>query len=318
VNMPGSQSPLFSVVIPTFNRAQKVVRTIESVLAQTLADFEIWVVDDGSTDQTAQVLRGYLDRIHYLPLQNCGAASARNAGIKHASGQYIGFLDSDDLWYPQKLESFASAIRSHPETGLFYSQWEVVNEAGQRLWIDRSRPVQGSGYMQLLMGDFLAVSSVVVKRDCLDVVGEFDPMLVPCEDWDLWLRISKQYPIYLVPDVLLKFEYSPHGKLTSNTLAWLEAHDRVIEKAFSRDPDLPGDIRLAVQANTAFIKGRICLEAKDDQEAARWFSQAISLSPLHLKAHLFRILSSIPSVRRLLPGSLRRRLHLPRNGGLDN
>lgn len=307
--------PLFSVIIPTYNRAEKVVRAVQSVLAQTFSDYEIWVVDDGSTDGTEQALSPYLERIHYLPQENCGAAAARNTGLQHSTGKYVAFLDSDDWWYPQKLQAISSALHSHPEVGLFYSPCEVVNEEGERLWIDYSRSVQGSGYLPLLMGDFLALSSAVVKRECLARALAFDPAMVPCEDWDLWLHIARSYPIYLVPEVLVRFEYASNSKLTANTRAWLAAHDRVVEKIFAEDPTLSPDMQRSIRANSAYVKGRICLEASDDQEAARWFAQAVKLSPGLAKAHLYRLLCSMPTIRRWMPGKVLRRLRFPDAGG---
>jgi glycosyltransferase involved in cell wall biosynthesis len=303
--------PLFSVIIPTYNRARKVVRAIESVLSQTYTDFDIWVIDDGSTDQTAQQIEPYLDRIHYLFQKNGGAASARNLGIQQSSGKYVAFLDSDDRWYPQKLASIADAIRTHPETGLFYSQCDVVNDANKKLWVDHSRSVHKNPYWALLMGDFIILSSTVVKRTCLEHVGKFDPTRVFCEDWDLWLRISREYSIYLVPKVLVLFEYSNPDKITAHTQTWLNAHDQVIEDVFKRDPTLQPNLRQMIQANIAYVKGRICLEANADREALYWFNQALSLRPKLLKAQIYRILLTTPQLRRFLPQPVLRRLRFP-------
>jgi GT2 family glycosyltransferase len=304
-------TPLFSVVIPTYNRAVKVVRAVESVLAQTLADYEVWVVDDGSSDDTAQRLAPYQERIHYLRQANGGVAAARNRGIQASSGRYIALLDSDDRWHPHKLAAMARAITAYPQAGLFYSQFEAVDEAGQRLWVDRSRVVRGSAYHTLLRGDFLATSSAVIQRECLDFAGGFDPLMTPCEDWDLWLRISRKYSLHLVPEILVAFEHIPHDKLSSNTRAWLAAHDRVIEKALAADPALGADVRRAVRANLAYVKGRVCLQGGGEQEALAFFRQAAALQPALLKAQWFALVLSSPRLRRLLPRAVRRRMRLP-------
>ncbi len=307
--------PQFSVVIPTYNRAHKVVRAVGSVLAQTISDYDVWVIDDGSTDQTGELLEPYRDRIHYVCQANAGAAGARNHGILASSGQFVAFLDSDDRWAPDKLEAVAAAIRMAPDTGLFYSQCEVVDEAGNLLWIDRSRRIESSAYRPLLLGNFLATSSAIVRRDALEWVGEFDSTLEPCEDWDYWLRLSRRFPITLVPQPLVIFEYSSADKMTARTQHFLEAHDRVIEKALRLDPSLDLQTRQAVLANIAYVKGRICLEACDNRGAAAWFGQAVSYQPGLLKAHIYRALAAAPWLRQILPLAVRRRFRLPDQGG---
>ncbi len=305
-----SSHPLFSVVIPTYNRAAKVVRAVESVLAQNFADYDVWVIDDGSTDATPEALAPYLDHIHYVRQANGGAARARNRGIQESQGKYVAILDSDDRWYPQKLGACVRAIQAHPASGLFYSQWEVVDEAGRRLWIDRSRKVKGSAYQALLKGDFLAASSAVIKRECLEATGGFDPLMQPCEDWDLWLRIARKFSIELVPEVLVIFEHVAQNTATSNTTAWLAAHDRVIEKALAADPSLPGEVCQAVGANLAYVKGRVCLQAGREADARSYFKQAASLQPSLLKARWYFWVLSSPRLRSSLPPALRRRMRL--------
>ncbi len=303
--------PLFSVIIPTYNRARKVVRAVESVLAQTLADFDVWVIDDGSSDQTAQALSPYLNHIHYLSQVNSGVAEARNCGMRESSGQYIALLDSDDWWYPQKLGVVAAAIKAHSDVGLFYSQFDVFNEAGEKLWRNQSRAITGSAYRSLLKGDFLAASTTVFKRECIDRVGNFDREMTPCEDWDLWLRIARGYPISLVPEALVAFEYESADKVTADTSAWLAGHDRVVQKAFAEDETLSPAVRQSILANIAYVKGKVCLEANDSQGATRWFKEAAALRPLLFKAQAFKILASTPAVWRFLPRPVRRRLRLP-------
>ncbi len=299
------------MVIPTYNRAAKVVRAVESVLAQTLADYDIWVIDDGSTDNTAQRLAPYRERVHYIQQPNGGVAQARNRAMWASGGSYLALLDSDDRWHPQKLAAVARAIAAQPQAGLFYSQSEVVNEAGERLWVDRSRGVRGSPYRALLMGDFLTTSSVVMKRTCLEAVGGFDAGLTPCEDWDLWLRISRRHAIHYIPELLVAFEHTPRNKATSNAQAWLAAHDRVIEKALAADPGLSPELRRAVRANLAYVKGRVCLQAGSEEQALGFFRQAAELQPALLKAQWYAWVLASPRLRALLPLALRRRMRLP-------
>ena len=260
--MLATNPPLFSVIIPTYNRAAKVIRAIDSVLAQTSTDFDLWIIDDGSTDQTASALAPYLNRLHYIQIPNGGLSNARNLGIQQSTGRYVAFLDSDDRWFPKKLEYFAGAIKQHPRTGLFYSRSEFVDEEGHRLWIDSSRSMEQNSYRTLLKGNFINVTSAVVRRECFDQVGLFDPTLRSCEDWDLWLRLAQKFPVCLVPNILASYEYASSDKMTSKTTIYLDAHDQVIEKAFQRDPNLNEAVRQEIQAHQAYIKGRVYLEAR--------------------------------------------------------
>lgn len=302
--------PFFSVVIPTYNRAVKVTRAIESVLSQTWPDFDVWVVDDGSTDATGAALAPYRARIHTLRQENSGVAAARNHAMLASRGTWIAFLDSDDRWKPTKLAAFAEEIRAHPTAALFYSSIAVVSEEGHFLRVNHSRTVRGSAYLPLLKGNFLSVAAVVVRRDCLSEAGLFDTSLGFAEDWDLWLRIARRYPIQRVPGVLTVFETARSGKKSSDRQGWLQAHDQILAKAFQDDPGLSPSLRREIQANIAVVKGRIFLEAGDTAQALGWFEQAAGLSPRLWKAQLFRLLSAYPSVLAWLPGPFLRRLHL--------
>ncbi len=170
-----NQPPLFSVIIPTYNRADKCIRAIESVLQQTCQDFDLWVIDDGSTDHTRTALNPYLGRLNYIFQANQGTCVARNTGIQNSNGRYIAFLDSDDRWLPGKLAAMSEAIQSHPEVGLFYSSVTNITDDGRVLWQVNAREVHDSTYFELLKADFIVLSSVVIKRECLEVTGLFDP-----------------------------------------------------------------------------------------------------------------------------------------------
>jgi glycosyltransferase involved in cell wall biosynthesis len=303
-------SPLFSVIIPTYNRAAKVVRAVNSVLNQTLTNFDVWVIDDGSTDETAACLAPYNGAIHYLPVPNGRVARARNTGIQKSAGRYIAFLDSDDFWFAEKLNKFSSAIQNNPQAKLFFSPMEVHGEDGNLLWIEKGRPLSKNPYLSLLMGNYIAISSVVICRDALDMTEVFDPSLHACEDWDLWLRIAHHFPVCCVPEVLGVIENAAHDRMTSQVDVWLQAHDDVIAKAFKDSPELKQSELTAILANISFTKGRICLQEGHANEASQWFNKALSINPLHLKAQIFRLLTDKPTLRRMLPERMIQRLHL--------
>ena len=189
--------PFFTVVVPTFNRADRIGKTIESVLHQTLADFELIIVDDGSTDNTEAVVKGYPDaRVNYFRKSNGERAAARNAGVRTSHGRYVTFLDSDDWLYPRHLALVREAIRELDEPAVYHQAYEVVDERGRFL----SRDYLGNRDINKLLftkGNILSCMGVFVRRD----VAENNPFnetlaLTGVEDWELWVRLAAQYPIH--------------------------------------------------------------------------------------------------------------------------
>ena len=203
--------PLFSVVIPTYNRERDVLGAIDCVLAQTLGDYDLWVIDDGSTDGTEQALEPHRDRISYVKVANGGHAAARNIGIEKSTGRYVAFLDSDDRWRPEKLARYAEVIREVPDAGLLYSDVEIISAGGERLWSQPARRVVGEGYSALLQGNFITMSSAVASRQALDVCGGFDPSFRLSPDWDLWIRIARRFPVAHVPHPVTKYSRARNG-----------------------------------------------------------------------------------------------------------
>ncbi|MCG2778412.1 MAG: glycosyltransferase family 2 protein [Desulfobacterales bacterium] len=193
-----------SVVIPTFNRAQKVVRAISSVLSQTFTDVEIIVVDDGSTDGTKKEVEQFNDLVTYVAhSSNLGVSAARNTGIKGSGAPLIAFLDSDDHWLPEKLAVQVCFFDEHPE---------AVACQTEEVWIRNGRRVNpmkkhlkpsGNIFEPSLKLCLVSPSAVMLKRSLLDEVGFFDEDLPVCEDYDLWLRISCRYPIHLIKEALV-------------------------------------------------------------------------------------------------------------------
>jgi glycosyltransferase involved in cell wall biosynthesis len=199
-------SPLVSVVIPTFNAARYVARAVDSALAQTYSPVEVIVVDDGSTDNTAQVLDQYKSNIRYIFQPNCGSVGAvRNRGIREARGEIFAFLDADDLWFREKLEQQIPVLLANPKVGLVHSNFKYLDEeTGRTYTISRPRhKLVGRCYTRLFFGCSIFASSVVVRRTCLDNVGMFNEEIPPgVEDYELWLRLARQYKFAYVPRCL--------------------------------------------------------------------------------------------------------------------
>ena len=305
------EAPLFSVIIPTYNRAGKCIRAVESVLQQTCQDYELWVIDDGSIDETQTVLKPYENRLHYHYQPNQGVSVARNTGIRLSHGRYLAFLDADDRWVPGKLAAVAAAVQENPDVGMFYSSAAFVDEQGCFLWTVKARNAKGNAYFALLSEDFIVFSSTVLKRDCLDRLGIFDPQLHSSQDWDLIIRVARNYPIIPLSPVLVLYEYDAPDKITKNYRRWIAEHDQVLEKAFQDDPNLGPSQKRQIFASTAYIKGRICLQARDDVKALAWFQQSVRLNIKKWKSWIYVILLRFPLIRRNLPGRIKLALRLP-------
>ncbi|WP_018951550.1 glycosyltransferase [Thioalkalivibrio sp. AKL12] len=200
-------NPLVSVIMPAYNTAAYIAESVDSVLDQDYPSVELIVVDDGSTDGTIEILREYGDRLTLLTQQNQGAAVARNAGIAKAQGDYIAFIDSDDVWLPGKLTAQVLYMEQHPEIGFVHTDflsWKPGADgrfAPARTLADPPVPVteapgivlEGSGwvYNQLLMESLPHTITVMMRRTLVDQVGEFDPELKRGQDYDYWIRASR-------------------------------------------------------------------------------------------------------------------------------
>jgi glycosyltransferase involved in cell wall biosynthesis len=187
-----SRSPFFSVVIPTYNRGGLIVKTLDSVFSQTYRNFEVVVVDDGSTDDTAGVLGPYRERgaIKYVRHErNCERARARNTGMAAASGDYLTFLDSDDLMYPSNLEDAARYVAANPAGKLFHNLYELIDERG-RVLCRYDFPPLDDPVRAITGGNFLSSVGVFIHRD-IYAGYRFDPapVLTGSEDWEFWLRV---------------------------------------------------------------------------------------------------------------------------------
>jgi GT2 family glycosyltransferase len=195
--------PEVSVVIPTYNRRALVVEAVGSVLAQTFPDYELIVVDDGSTDGTAQALAKYDARLRLVSQLHRGVAAARNRGAAAAGGRYLAFLDSDDLWLPRKLERQMAYLRSHPEFAICQTE-ELWFRNGVRVNpAKRHRKRAGDIFRESLGLCLISPSAVMMTRELFERAGGFDERLPACEDYDLWLRITRDRAVGLVPEPLV-------------------------------------------------------------------------------------------------------------------
>lgn len=278
-----------SVVIPTYNRARIVGEAVESALAQTYPPAEVIVVDDGSSDDTAAALEAFGGRIQYVRQENAGPAAARNTGIRHASGCFMAFLDSDDLWEPEKLSLQVHAFSGDPSLAVVSCLSRYVSFEGKTL--ADTGPAQDTlpagsraSIRRLLLGNTVSGgSSAVVRRECLDDVGLFDEGLFGVEDWDLWLRVAKKYSIGFVNERLTVMR-SGAANISSprNMARMLENELRLLSKHFADTSYRigPRDRRMAICERY----GRAAwawYSMGNAREARRCLLRALARSPTH-------------------------------------
>jgi len=198
-----SKNPEVSVILPTYNRGWILKEAVDSVLAQDFADYELIVVDDGSTDNTRQILDTYGQDIIVLRQSNKGVSAARNRGIAQAGGRLVAFLDSDDLWLPRKLSRQVDFFNSNPDAVACQTE-EIWIRNGVRVNPkDRHRKLSGMIFERSLDLCLVSPSAVMIRKTLFDAVGVFDENLPACEDYDLWLRISCRYPVHLIDAPLI-------------------------------------------------------------------------------------------------------------------
>ncbi len=198
-----SSPPIVSVVVPTYNRAEWLDSTLRSVLKQTFIDFELIVVDDGSTDDTENVVQSF-PRVQYVRLQeNRGVSGARNTGLSRAIGRYICFLDSDDLWCERKLEVQVGWMELNADYPVCYTD-EIWIRRGVRVNpMNKHRKYSGDIFRHCLPLCIVSPSSAMLRASLFDEVGAFDESLPACEDYDLWLRIAVKYPFHFIEEPLI-------------------------------------------------------------------------------------------------------------------
>src|SRR5262249_35935561 len=183
--------PEVSVIIPSYNSARYLTDAVDSVLRQTFCDFEMVIVDDGSTDDTEAVVRRYGERVRYLRQPNSGVAAARNRGIEESRGRYVAFLDADDTWHQDKLHAQVAALLKNPGYLACYTAFTVVSSDLTPLCITRNKRHGKTLEDLLLRGNFVgSICTVLCERTLFDRAGGFDPSLSQCADWDMWVRIA--------------------------------------------------------------------------------------------------------------------------------
>jgi glycosyltransferase involved in cell wall biosynthesis len=233
-----NKNPKVSVIIPTYNRAHLIGRAIQSVLNQTYQDFELIVVDDGSTDNTNEVIKEFSQkdkRILYIKHdKNKGGSAARNTGIKAARGEYIAFQDSDDEWLPEKLEKQMGILEKvSQEVGVVYTGfWRIKEDKKKYTPSDKVLKKEGDIHNELLKGNFITTQSIIVRKECFKEMGYFDESLPRLQDWELVLRLSEKYKFKFIDEPLLCSYYNDES-ISADNNALINALEIILTKHHS-------------------------------------------------------------------------------------
>jgi glycosyltransferase involved in cell wall biosynthesis len=296
--------PKVSVVIPTFNYAQYVTYAVQSVLNQSVSDFEIILVDDGSTDNTQAVLAPFQPHIRYIYQDNRGLAAARNTGIRAAAGEYIAFLDSDDWWLPTKLERQVALLDRRDELGLVYCDfcWQydetgTVVRSPQRGWF-RS----GFVFADLLVQNFIQTPTPIVRSQVFNAVGLFDESLPAREDWDMWLRIAARFEIAFVDEVLAIYRFHSRNMSRNYRLTY-KCELQVFSKAVTSFPELTEQAGCHKNRRLAELElglGKELWLAGECADARRRYWRAARANPWQIQPYIVGLMSFIPGAAGLL------------------
>ena len=274
---------LVSIVIPAYNRAQKVVEALKSIQAQTYTNWEVIVVDDGSSDKTCEVVAEFAAKEHRIRLlrheTNRGGQAARNTGIKAAKGEWIAFLDSDDYWVPEKLAEQVKVLDAHKNVGIVYARMPIINEKGEQVGT-KPAGVSGRNFKELieLCGD-LPTSTVMTRRECFDKTGMFDTTLMTMQDIDMWLRISRFYDLYEIENKTLAY-YSRHDEqITKSKIKVYQGLVRIYTKILNNYDDAPKQLLINRITSNQYTLSRNYYFEGLPQEALKNVLEAVQRNP---------------------------------------
>jgi glycosyltransferase involved in cell wall biosynthesis len=226
-------NPLVSIVTPSYNQGRFVRETIESVLSQDCAPIEYMVIDGGSKDGTLEVLRSYGDRFYWVSEKDQGQSNAINKGWKRARGEFLAWLNSDDIYLPGAISKAVGFLKSHPEIGAVYGEGYHIDEGGQ---IIERYPTEPFNRARLIETCYICQPTVLIRKAVLDEVGLLDESLEYCMDYDLWLRIAKKYDLGYIPDYLActRFYYD-----TKTLGKRIQVHKEILEMVYRHHQSVP-------------------------------------------------------------------------------
>jgi glycosyltransferase involved in cell wall biosynthesis len=284
-------SPMCSVIITCYNYGQFIDQCIQSVVSQTYRDFEIIVINDGSTDNTDEIIQPYLcdDRIRYVKQTNAGQANAKNTGIKKSNGQFIAFLDADDVWEKSKLEKQIKLFQN-AKIGVVFSRAKYINEKGEHLnyksTLKYLEPKSGNVTTHLFYDNFVPFSSSVVRHECFDKYGCFDETLEMAIDWDLWLRLSVGYQFEFINEPLLFYRIGHAGQMSRDINKRYLCLDRIINNFTMRNHNLLPDSMVRDAMSYKYCGRGYYYRSFDPLKSLKYYLLAIKNNPLKKDAYI--------------------------------
>ena len=315
---------LVSVIIPAYNEAATVERTISSVLNQTYSNLEVLVVDDGSTDETAVLVQRMADvdpRIRLLQKANGGLVSARNYGIAHAGGEFIAPIDADDVWHPEKIKKQVAVMRDRgDQVGLVYCWSRAIDDQDRVLWDVSPCSLRGNVYAALIIRNFLPSGAPLVRRRCVEEIGGYDATLSSrgvncCEDLKFNLDIAECFDFDLVPEFLFSYRVRA-GSMSTNIDAMLRSREVVTEEVRARHPELPAKLFRWASGHQHREFGLAHLSSGHYFTGAQLLLRALGEDPLAtLRVGLPRVLARLWRSSGLT-GLVRATLHIGDDGGI--
>jgi len=271
---------LVSIIIPTYNRRHLLESAVRSVLTQSYDKFELIVVDDGSEDNTFEVIEAFRDsRIKYIKHEkNRGVAAARNTGIQASCGEFVAFQDDDDIWQQKKLEKQMDLICTESKGADVVYTRACKTEKGVDSYIPsgKIRALEGNIYRSLLWQNYITIPSVLLRKTCLEKVGLFDENLVTFEDWEFLLRLSRYYNVMYIAEPLVIVNQT-HGSLLSKEVTYIKALDAIMEK---NSGEITNDRRLL--ARYLSYRGNIMCLTGDIKGGRNYILQALKTLPFDI------------------------------------
>jgi len=271
--------PCVSIVMAAKNYAKFLPMAVESVLAQTFIDWELLIIDDGSTDRTPGVVQPFLSdpRVRYFRSDKLGQSRAKNLGVRLSRGEFVAFLDADDAWSPTKLEQQLRVFRDQPGVGVVFCRRSLIDEQSQPLPAKVApAPPRGRVLDRMFAQNFVCFSSVVVRRDVFSHVGAFDPQWDLAIDFDLWLRVAKHHSFDFVDEELVQYR-TGHGNLSKKLLDRVDTALSIMHRAESRyavSEQIPPERVAEAYASTCRTLGYV-LRNSEPVTAAKWYLRAL-------------------------------------------
>jgi len=301
--------PLVSIVIPTFNGGHYLVETLKSALAQDYPNTEVIVVDDGSTTNIQNLIREFGDRVKLIEQENSGPGAARNLGVQASGGEFIAFLDHDDLWAPNKVSAQAEVLIHYPNCGLVYCYQSLIDEEGDAIFHNPPKYFPSGNVFEefIKRNRITSFSATMVRRTAFFAVGGIDNSLdlITCDDYDLWLKLAANFEVVFSPGQLLFYRMHP-GNFSKNYHVNMNAHVRVMEKC--REYILANDqlakhfdFEDAITENlfNCYRKFGFIFYydfPRSNLDARKALKESLKLSPLNVKCRMFYFFTFPPFI----------------------